>query len=226
MSPRKKRRLAWLKVITPVALVGLGAGITTTYQLAHLGVFWLVSGSALLALCLTFLIAVWTDIKRRRLQNMSISFAALIGLLLGAFIYHGFFDPTAEAARAPKAPIAAIISPRSGTRLVPGQNVMITGTAQHIPVGDVLWLITDDGDSYTARIELSVTPQGAWKTYVTLAQPKEQAGEEHDVLIVLARDAQTEAAISEQYWDLGGIEQLSPDVILPNTLSRRAFFTG
>lgn len=161
-SRNAKRSPTWIKLAAPAIVVVLGASVTTTFQLAHLALGWLVAGSALLALCLTFLAAVWSDQKRRRLQNLSISFAALIALLAGAYAYHEFFDPSALALRAPQIPEATITAPTSKV-VEPGQDVLITGTAHNIPASAILWLVTDDGDSYNARAQLSVTPQAPGK---------------------------------------------------------------
>jgi hypothetical protein len=220
-----KRWSTRVTLAAPAIVVVLGASVTTIFQLAHLGLIWLVAGSALLALCLSFLAAVWSDQERRRLQNLFISFATLVALLIGSYAYHEFFDPSALASRAPKIPEATIIAPASKI-VEPGQNVLITGTADNIPASSILWLVTDDDDSYNARAQLSITPQGTWKAYIGLADKHEQAGTEHDVLIVLALDAQTDDALSEQYWDLGGLEELSPDEIIPHTLCRRIYLTG
>src|SRR5215470_7289985 len=77
----------------PFVLAAAGAGAAELFQFAHIGVFWLVLGSVILAACLAFLTSAFTDRKRDRLRNVSASFGLLAIFLGFAFVYHQAFDP-------------------------------------------------------------------------------------------------------------------------------------
>lgn len=226
-SKRKSTRLAWLGYLAPGFIVAIGAGASTIFQVTHIGIFWLVAGSVMVAGCLAFLTAVWTDPKRRRTQNLVISSAFLAVLLAGAFGYHELFDPSAAAGHHTEmTPQAAIRFPRPGSRLRPGQVISLSGTAHNIPEGDSLWLVTDDAGDYQAVRELAVTPRGTWKAYVSVITGKQPAGTEDDVLVLVARNADVQETLDQQYYDYVSMVNLAPGIIDPNTLYRVTYFAA
>lgn len=211
----KSWQVASLKV-APFVLAAAGAGVAELFQVAHIGVFWLVLGSAILAACLAFLTAAFTDRKRDRLRNVSTSFALLMIFLGFAFVYHQAFDPSVRAKA--RVPSARIMFPRSSYRPVPGQGVTLDGTARNIPLNDLIWIIADEGGSYQALSEVAVTPQGRWTSFATLVNKGITRGSQVQIFLVLASSAQVEQAIGRQFYDQIDNTDLEPSLVGNNSL--------
>jgi len=215
----EKRSNSWQKTslkIAPFVLAACGAGVAELFQVAHIGVFWLVIGSAILAACVTFLTSAFTDRKRDRLRNVSASFGLLAIFLGFAFVYHEAFDPSARA-KAPT-PVAQITFPRPDYRPVPGHGLNLSGTAKNVPPNDLIWIVADEDGSYQALSEVAVTPQGQWTSYATLVNKGIPLGSEVQIFLVLARTAQTEQAIGRQFYDQLDYADLEPSLVGGNSL--------
>lgn len=211
----KSWQIASLK-IAPFVLAAAGAGVAELFQVAHIGVFWLVLGSVILAACLAFLTAAFTDRKRDRLRNVSASFGLLAIFLGFAFVYHQAFDPSVRAKA--RAPAARIMFPRPSYKPVPGQGVTLDGTARNIPRNDLIWIIADEDGSYQALSEIAVTPQGRWTSFATLVNKGITRGSQIQVFLVLAKSAQIEQAIGRQFYDQIDYIDLEPSLVGNNSL--------
>lgn len=205
-----------------VAVFGLIITLRVTGGL-HVGLVWLLAGTAIFAVATVFLVSVYAGPDAIRLRNLGVSFSCLLLLAAYAGGYH------LAVTRPPQTvlPYGTILTPDAGKPLAPGKRTLVSGIARNLPPGSQLWLLTYDlgDDSYEIEHSLIVTDQGQWSGTATLGYRGEKKGSEDDLVVVLVRTALFEDVLDQDYI-IDDYQDVPHGLVDENVLCRVEYFVN